>query len=535
MTAAAPAIPRASLRAPSGGHNPWLIAITVTMATFMEVLDTSIANVALPHIAGNLSATTDEVTWVLTSYLVANAIVLPLSAWLSDIFGRKRFYMTCVALFTVSSFLCGLAPNLGMLVFFRVIQGLGGGGLQPSEQAILADTFPPRKRGMAFAVYGFAVVAAPAIGPTLGGWITDNVSWRWIFYINIPVGILSLIMTYNLVHDPRQFEAEQRRLQRRGFRIDYIGLGLLAIGLGCLQIVLDKGQREDWFSSNFIAWMSVIAAVALVLAIIWEWNAKFPIVDLHLFKERNFSIASAILFMIGLVLFSSTVLLPLMLQELFGYTALNAGLVLSPGALLIMLAMPVVGILLQYVQPRWLIIFALVVCSIGLYLMSGFTTQTDMKTFVLYRCVQAGALGFLFVPVNTAMYAYIPPGKNNNASALVNLARNIGGSVGISLITTFLQRRQQFHQSRLVGRLTPFNQQSRHWLASVSHWMGSHGAGPAGMKQAYALMNQLVQQQAGMLAYIDCFYVLAIAFACMIPFVFLMKPSRIGKGPAAMH
>jgi len=518
------------------GPNPWLIAITVTMATFMEVLDTSIANVALPHIAGNLGATPDEATWVLTSYLVANAVVLPLSAWLSELIGRKRFYMLCVAMFTCSSFLCGFAPNLHMLVFFRVLQGLGGGGLQPSEQAILADTFPPKKRGMAFAVYGFAVVAAPAIGPTLGGYITDNMSWRWIFYINIPIGILSLILTSRLVSDPPQFQAEQRRLKRRGFHIDYIGLGLIAIGLGCLQIVLDKGQRDDWFASNFILWLTIISGVAIVAAIIWEWNAKFPIVDLRLFKDRNFSIASAILFMIGLVLFSSTVLLPLMLQELFGYTALQAGLVLSPGAVLIMVAMPIVGLLLTRVEPRWLIIFALIVCSLGLFLMSGFTTQTDMKTFILYRCVQAGALGFLFVPVNTAMYAYIPPGKNNNASALVNLARNIGGSVGISLITTFLDRRTQFHQARLTEHMTPFSSAYRGVSGTMTRLFAHHGGGSImDTHRAAGMMYQMLQRQAGMLAYVDCYLVLAFAFATMIPFVFLMKPIRTGKGPAPMH
>jgi len=525
MTTAAAPIPLDYGR--TRGHNPWLIAVTVTLATFMEVLDTSIANVALPHIAGSLSATEDEATWVLTSYLVSNAIVLPLSAWLSEIFGRKRFYMSCVALFTACSFLCGLAPNLGLLVFFRVLQGLGGGGLQPSEQAILADTFPPRKRGMAFAVYGFAVVAAPAIGPTLGGWITDNMSWRWIFYINIPVGILSLFMTYHLVHDPPSFSADQRRLERRGFHVDFTGLGLIAVGLGALQIVLDKGQRDDWFGSDFITWMSVIASVALVAAIIWEWwFAKFPIVDLHLFKDRNFTIASLILFMIGLVLFSSTVLLPLMLQTLFGYTALDAGIVLSPGAVIIMLAMPIVGFLLQFVEPRWLIVFALLVCSTGLFLMSGFTTQTDMKTFILYRCVQAGALGFLFVPVNTAMYAYIPPGKNNNASALVNLARNIGGSVGISLITTFQQRREQFHQNRLVSHLTPYSPAYRHAVEMFTQLFGGLGHRPQ------AMIYRRLQQQAGMLAYIDCFYVLAIAFLLVVPFVLLMK--RITPGKAAM-
>ena len=513
--------------------NPWLIAITVTLATFMEVLDTSIANVALPHIGGSLSATNDEVTWVLTSYLVANAVVLPLSAWLSDMIGRKRFYMMCVAIFTASSFLCGLAPNLGMLVFFRILQGIGGGGLQPSEQAILADTFPPKKRGMAFAVYGFAVVAAPAIGPTLGGYITDNFSWRWIFYINIPIGILSLILTSRLVPDMTKAEREQRDHKRKGFRVDYIGIGLIALGLGTLQIVLDKGQREDWFNSTWICWASVIAVIGIIAAIVWEWKAKHPIVDLRMFKERNFAIASAILFMIGLVLFSSTVLLPLMLQSLFGYTALDAGLVLSPGAVMIMLAMPLVGFLLTRIEPRWLIVFSLVVCSYGLYLMSGFTTQTDFHTFVLYRCIQAGAIGFLFVPVNTAMYAYIPPGKNNNASALVNLARNIGGSVGISLVTTFLDRRTQLHQSRLASHLTNANVTLRRVSGNLTHYFSLHGgANPS--QQSHNLIYNMLHQQAGMLAYVDCYFVLSIGFLFLIPFVFMLKPTRT-KGMAMGH
>ena len=507
--------------------NPWFIALTVTLATFMEVLDTSIANVALPHIAGNLGVTPDEATWVLTSYLVANAIILPISAWLSEMIGRKRFYMLCVMLFTGSSFLCGFAPNLAMLVFFRVLQGLGGGGLQPSEQAILADTFPPKKRGMAFAVYGFAVVAAPAIGPTLGGYITDNMSWRWIFYINVPIGILSLILTSRLVHDPPQFQAAARHHRRKGLNIDYIGLGLIALGLGSLQIVLDKGQRLDWFGSNLILWLSILAAVAIIAAIIWETSVEHPIMDLSLFKERNFAIASVILFMIGLVLFSSTVLLPLMLQTLFGYTALQAGLVLSPGAVMIMIAMPIVGFMLGKVEPRWLIIFSLIVCSFGLYLMSGFTTQTNIGTFIFYRCIQAGAIGFLFVPVNTAMYAYIPPGKNNNASALVNLARNIGGSVGISLVTTFLDRREQFHQQRLAEHSTAYSHAYQHVMGLLAPYFGPH--------RAAALIYARLQQQAGMLSYVECYYVLAFGFAAMIPMVLLLKPTKPGKSAAPAH
>src|SRR5271169_2695032 len=317
--------------------NPWIIAVTVTLATFMEVLDTSIANVALPHIAGSLSACQDESTWVLTSYLVSNAIVLPLSGWLSSIVGRKYFYMGCVAIFTISSFLCGFAPNLAMLIFFRVLQGVGGGGLQPSEQAILADTFPPAKRGMAFAVYGIAVVMAPAIGPTLGGWITDNFTWRWIFFINIPVGILSLALTTRLIQDPPYFK--RRRLSET--KIDYTGLGFVALGLGTLQVILDKGQRDDWFESDFIVALSVIAAASLIFVIFWEWRHKDPIIDLHLFRERSFAAANFLMFMLGFALLGSTLLLPLFMQTLLGYTAERSGLALMPGGFTIMLAMPI--------------------------------------------------------------------------------------------------------------------------------------------------------------------------------------------------
>src|SRR5580704_1477692 len=333
--------------------NPWIIALTVTLATFMEVLDTSIANVALPHIAGGLSAGEDEATWVLTSYLVSNAIVLPLSGWFSNQFGRKRFYMTCVAVFTVSSLLCGLAPSLGFLILLRVLQGVGGGGLQPSEQAILADTFPPAKRGMAFAFYGFAVVAAPAIGPTLGGWITDNFSWRWIFLINVPIGLLSLFLTSRLVEDPPYL----RGRSRTGIKIDYIGFALLVVGLGLLQVVMDKGQRDDWFESNFILISTVVSLTCLVAVVVWELRQKDPIVDFGLLRERNFGTASFMMFMLGLVLFGSTVLLPQMMQTLLGYSAKDAGMVLSPGGFVIMAMMPIVGFLVSRVDARWLIAF----------------------------------------------------------------------------------------------------------------------------------------------------------------------------------
>src|ERR1022692_1405778 len=377
--------------------NPWIIALTVTLATFMEVLDTSIANVALPHIAGSLSAGTDESTWVLTSYLVSNAIVLPLSGWLSSIIGRKNFYMGCVALFTVSSFLCGLAPNLGMLIFFRILQGAGGGGLQPSEQAILADTFPPAKRGMAFAVYGVAVVTAPAIGPTLGGWITDNFTWRWIFFINIPVGILSLVLTSRLIQDPPYLK--RRKLSQT--KIDYIGLGFVALGLGTLQIVLDKGQREDWFESHFIVILSLICVASLIFVVIWEWRHKDPIIDLHLFRVRSFATANFLMFMLGFALLGSTLLLPLFMQTMLGYTAELSGMALSPGGFAIMLAMPLVGFLLSRYSPRWLLMFGLLMLSFSLYHMTTFDLNVDFKTVMLARVYQAIGMAFLFVPINT--------------------------------------------------------------------------------------------------------------------------------------
>src|SRR6202050_2744381 len=406
--------------------NPWIIALAVTLATFMEVLDTSIANVALPHIAGSLSAGQDESTWVLTSYLVSNAIVLPLSGWLSSILGRKNFYMSCVALFTVSSFLCGLAPNLTVLIICRVLQGIGGGGLQPSEQAILADTFPQAKRGMAFAVYGIAVVTAPAIGPTLGGWITDNFTWRWIFFINIPVGILSLLLTSRLIQDPPYFK--RRKLKET--HIDYTGLGFVALGLGTLQVVLDKGQRDDWFDSHFIIWLTVISAASLIFVIFWEWHQKDPIIDLHLFRERSFATANFLMFMLGFALLGSTLLLPLFMQTLLGYTAERAGLALMPGGFTIMIAMPIVGFLLSRYSPRYLMLFGLAMLSFSLFHMTSFDLSVDFRTVMFARVYQALGLAFLFVPINTAAYSGLPRDKNNAASGLMNLARNIGGEGG---------------------------------------------------------------------------------------------------------
>jgi MFS transporter, DHA2 family, multidrug resistance protein len=509
--------------------NPWIIALTVTLATFMEVLDTSVANVALPHIAGSLSASTDESTWILTSYLVSNAIVLPMSGWFSSLIGRKRFYMSCVALFTISSFMCGLAPSLGALIFFRVLQGVGGGGLQPSEQAILADTFPPRQRGMAFAVYGMAVVLAPAIGPTLGGWITDNFDWRWIFFIT--VGLISLFLTNMLITDPPYM----KQRSRKNFNVDYIGLGLLALGLGTLQVVLDKGQRDDWFSSHFIVITSLVSVVALVAVVFWEWHHKQPIIDLHLFKDRSFAISNMLMFMVGFALLSSTVLLPLFLQTLMGYTAQEAGFSLMLGGFVIISAMPLVGFMLSRFDARKLLLFGLTVVSLSLFNMTRFNTLIDFHTASTARAFQALGLAFLFVPINTVAYAFLPKDKNNAASGLINLSRNIGGSLGISLVTTILARRSQYHQAVLSGNINGGNPLLQSQIAATTHMLTAHGSSPyEASRQAYGIVQNLIAQQATMMSYVDCFKVLGVAVACMIPFVFLMKKVRPG-GPLAVH
>jgi MFS transporter, DHA2 family, multidrug resistance protein len=510
--------------------NPWIIAIVVTLATFMEVLDTSIANVSLPHIAGGLSAGVDESTWIITSYLVSNAIILPMSGWFSALIGRKRFYMSCVALFTASSFLCGLAPNLGALIAFRILQGIGGGGLQPSEQSILADTFAPSKRGMAFAMYGMAVVFAPAIGPTLGGWITDNYSWRWIFYINIPVGIISILLTSRLVHDPPHLQGGQRQRMK----IDYIGFGLIALGLGAMQIVLDKGEREDWFSSHFILGLTIVAVAALLIAIVWEWKNEHPIIDLKLFKDRSFAVSNGMMFMLGFVLLGSTLLIPLFAQTMLGYPATRAGMALMPGGLIIICSMPLVGFLLSRYDPRYMMAFGLTMVSLSLMYMRGFNLTIDFWTLATARMLQGCGLGFLFVPINTVAYSYLPPGKNNAASGIINLSRNVGASVGISMVTTMLDRRTQFHRSRLSAYLDPANANVQSMLNGTTSTLQAHGASATGaLQQAYAMLQNNLERQSQMLAYIDNFWMLGLATLVLIPCVLLVrKPKRGARAMA---
>ena len=514
-------------------HAPWITAPVVAMAAFMEVLDISIANVALQHIAGSMAASQDESTWILTSYLVTNAIVLPVSGWLSSVVGRKRFYMGCIAGFGASSLLCGLAPNLAMLILFRAIQGLTGGGLQPSSQAILADAFPPRQRGMAFAFYGIAVVFAPAIGPTLGGWITDNTSWRWVFLINVPVSVALFFLIDIMISDPpAQIAARLERL-KGGLRIDYLGFGLLALGLGALQLVLDRGQEDDWFGSTMITGAIIVSALALLAMIAWELTRWDPIVDLKLLRNRSFAVANLLMFTLGFVLLGSTALLPQYVQVLLGYTATDAGLVLSPGGFGIMLLMPVIGRLVTRVDPRYMIVCGLCVSAGSLIAIGwSFNLAVDFTTIAWARVFQAAGFGFLFIPITTVAYAGITPDKNNNASALLNLSRNLGGSVGIALLTTLLARRSQFHQNILIEHVSPYDPAYKAMVAPLQQMMAGQGgsAGDALLK-AQAVIGNLVQQQAQLLSYLDDFRLLAVIFVVLIPLVFLMRRPPALSGP----
>jgi len=516
--------------------NPWLIALTVTLATFMEVLDTAIANVSLPHIAGSLSASQEESTWVLTSYLVSNAIILPISAWLSTIIGRKRFYMICVALFTFSSFLCGLAPSLGMLIFFRILQGIGGGGLQPSEQAILADTFTPAKRGMAFAVYGMAVVLAPAIGPTLGGWITDNFNWRWIFYINVPIGLLSLFLTNRIVEDPPFLKQEQKR--RRSVRADYVGLGLLTLAIASLQIALDKGQELDWFASPWIAGLIILAVYAFAVWILWEWYHPHPVVDIRLFQKRNFATAMLFSFMLGIVLYSTTVMIPQFLQVQLGYSAVKAGEALAGGGFMMICMLPIAGALASRVDPRKLMAFGFFAIATALYYMSSkFSLTMDFRTALLLRTFQMLGLAFIFVPQNVLAYIGIPREKNNQISSMNSFVRNIGGSIGIALITASISRIGQQRRSTLMAHTNPGSPAYEGVMAGLIQTLKAEGASTAqATQQAYGILVGTIERQAATLAYVEVISVLAIIVIFLIPFLLIMRPGKSAKGETmAMH
>ena len=513
--------------------NPWLIAVVVAMAAFMEVLDTSIANVALPYMAGNLGASNDQSTWILTSYLVSNAIVLPISGWFAGALGRKRFFMTCLVIFILSSLLCGIAPSLEAIIVFRVLQGAGGGGLQPMAQAILAATFPPEKRGLAFALYGVTAIIAPTIGPTLGGWITDNYSWRWIFFINLPVGILALVMIFRLVEDPPWV----KRVSGAGIKFDYIGIALLTLGVGALQVMLDRGQEDDWFGSHFILTLAILTVVGLVSFALWEWFYKSPIVDVHLFKNLNFLSANAMMFVLGIMLFSSLVMMPLFLQSLMGYSAESAGLVLSGGGLLLLFLMPIAGMLSSKVQARYLVAFGWLTLSVGMYISSQqLDLDISFRSASILRLIQVFGLGFLFVPINLTAYVGMPVERSSSVAGLVNFMRNIGSSVGTSMVTTLIARRSQVHQAYLAAHVAPGQPTVAGAAGGLAARLVTAGVqAEFAVKKAYALLYQTVIAQATTLAYTDTFLVLSYGAAIMFALSFALKKNQPGGGRVALE
>jgi DHA2 family multidrug resistance protein len=518
------------------GARRWLVAPTVGLAAFMEVLDISIANVALQHIAGSLAASLDEATWVLTSYLVANAIVLPMSGWLANAIGRRRYFLGCIVGFSVTSLMCGLAPSLPLLIVARALQGITGGGLQPNAQAILADAFPPHKRGQAFAIYGISVVFAPAIGPTLGGWITDNFSWRWVFLLNVPVGVLLSLLAARVIVDPPERVAALKTRFKDGLRFDTIGFSFLVVGMCALQVVLDKGQEDDWWSSAFITYLSLLAVVALIAFVVWELRNPHPIVDLRLLANRNFALGNILMFMLGFILLSSTVLLPLYVQSVLGYTATEAGKVISPGGFAVMMMMPIIGGLVGRVDARWLVAIGLVATSLALFNMTRFNTDVDYATVAWARIYQSVGLGMLFIPINTIAFLGLPPAKNNDASALINMMRNLGGSFGIAIATTVLARRQQHHQNLLVGHVTPYTSQYDTTIQAMQQAFGRNAANTVdALHQAQAQLYAMVQRQALALSYIDAFWLLALVFAAMLPLVLMLRKPDPGAGGPSAH
>jgi DHA2 family multidrug resistance protein len=509
--------------------NPWLIAVAVMSSTFMEVLDTTVVNVSLPHIAGSLSASTDEATWTLTSYLVANAIILPMTGWLAQRFGRKRLLMLSVSGFTVASFACGLAPSLGLLIIFRIIQGACGGGLQPLSQAILLEAFPPEKRGQAMAFWALGIVVAPMLGPVAGGWLTDNYSWRWVFYINVPIGVLALLLTQAFVSDPPYLRTEKRG-------IDYWGIGLLVLGIGALQIMLDKGQEDDWFGSHFIVVLAILAVIGLGGLILRELKAEHPIIDLGVFKYRSFAIGTFLMMIVGFVLYGSTVLLPLLMQELLGYTATHAGVTNLPRGLASFMIMPFVGILTSKVDNRKLLGTGLLASAAAMFLLSRLSLDVGFWNFWWPLMLQGAALGLVFVPLTTVTNDPIPLQRMGNATSIFNLMRNIGASIGISMVETIQYRKQQAHINMLGQHINSGNLQTQQMIASLRAYFISQGHDPAtATHQAYGAVWGVLLRQASMLSYNDVFFILAMMFLAMFPLIFLMRKPKGGKGPAMSH
>ncbi len=496
--------------------NRWIVAITVMLPTLIEIIDTSVVNVSLDHIRGSLSAGIDEATWAITAYLVSNAIVIPITGWLSRLFGRKNYLIASIVMFTVSSFMCGSAWSLRSLVIFRIIQGIGGGGLQPLSQSILLEAFPPSQHGMAMAIFGIGIMFGPIVGPLLGGWITDNWSWRWIFYINVPIGIISILLTIFVIQDPPY-------MKRIKMKIDYAGLALLALGLGSLQFVLDKGQREDWFSSSLIVTFSTVAVVCLALFVIVELFSSKPVIDLRLFRDRTFTTGNILMFFAFFNLFGSIVLLPILLQTLMGYTAFLAGLVLGPGGIATMIALPVAGRLVHKTNPKGILAFGILVCALSTYMMAQFNLQTDFWSFVWPRVVLGVGMGFLFIPLTTLTLSHIPKERMTEATAMYNLLRNIGGSFGVAFVTTVLSRRAQMHQFRLVEHLTPFDstyQFVKEKIHMVLKFVGIHNIPPD------ALIYRELLRQSHMLAFNDAFYLLSLMMVLILPLILIMKRAK---------
>lgn len=515
-------------RSAAGGRNPWLIVGIISLATFMEVLDTSIANVSLDHIAGGLSASEDQATWVLTSYLVSNAIVIPISGWLSDVIGRKRFYMFSVALFTLSSLMCGLAPSLPFLIFARVLQGIGGGGLAPSEQSILADTFPPEKRGQAFAAYGVVVVVAPVLGPTLGGWITDQASWHWVFLINVPIGIASLFLVQTFVHEPEILEKERKKRWKGGLKVDYVGFALVALGLGSLEVLLERGPRNAWLESGFVLFLAITCVLSLAMLIWWELSRKDPIVNLHLMKNPNFAITIMFMTTTGVVLFGTITLIPQMLQQVLGYDATNAGLALTVGGIATLVAMPLVGVLTGKVDTRLMLIPGLLLQAASLWYMTGWNTEITFGDASFARLISAVGLPFLFIPISTVAYVGLKPNQTNDASALLNVARNLGGSLGIGVAQALLLSRAQYNQDRITEGLNPLNPA---YVDGVNR-MNDMSGGALGPDGSLGTLAQQVGQQAIMISYLEIFHLFMIFVLIITPLgIFL----RQGKGEAGPH
>jgi DHA2 family multidrug resistance protein len=497
--------------------NPWIVTVAVMLATFMELLDTTVVNVSIPHIAGNLASTVEEGTWVVTSYLVSNAIILPMSGWLARYLGRKQLLLLCVTGFTLTSLFCGFATSLSALIFFRVLQGLTGGGLQPLAQAILLETFPRQKHGQAMAAFGIGILLAPILGPTLGGWITDNYSWRWIFYLNVPVGVLSVAMISKFVFDPHY-------VRRDGGRVDLWGIGFLALGFGTLQVVLDTGQRKDWFSSDYIRFFAVVCVASLIALVIRELTAKNPAVDLRALTDRSFSAGVFLITQLGFVLYASLVLLPIYLQTLLGYPAYNAGLALSPRGIGSLLMMPVIGYLTSRIDPRRILVAGLILGAITMFQLSHLNLNAGYWDIFWPQVFQGVALSCLFIPLMALSMGGIAKEKMGNATSIFNLMRNIGGSFGIAIMTTFLARRTQFHQVRLVENVTFGDLETRKMLTAMQVWFQSRGADAlTANRKALGVIYRLVQQHAAMLTFVETFWIMAIMFLAMLPFLLLLR------------